>query len=145
MVHQLPGITSSKDLRPNTILTRGMTCGHHKPHSIIRLGIRCTRNKSPTWHACPNWASQPHIPVEDYQELRIRNEGEKETSIKPRGAQRNYHAIQQKGDSRFQLSDKTECISIALGKTSQPPQPTWSSHSRKNHTNNNYEATCTLV
>ena len=62
MIYQLLGITSSKDLRPNTLLTCGTTCGNHKPHSIIRLSNRCTQCRSPTWHPCPNWASQPHFP-----------------------------------------------------------------------------------
>ena len=42
MIYQLLGITSSKDLRPNTILARGIACGSHKPHSTIRLSTRCT-------------------------------------------------------------------------------------------------------
>ena len=64
----------------------------------------------------PNWASQPHIPVEDYQGLKSETRGKKRTSIRPKGAQRKHHAIQQKDDSRFQLPDKPEFIKHSTGK-----------------------------
>ena len=73
-----------------------------------------------------SWASQPHIPVEDYQELGIRNEGKEGNKYQTKGCTEEHHAIQQKSDSRFQLPNKPECINIALGWTSQPPQSTQS-------------------
>ena len=97
MTYQLPGITSPKDLRPNTPLTCGVTCGNQKPHLITRLSNRCTQNKSPHDIHTPNWASQPHIPVEDDQgQGHQKTRGKEGASIRPKDAQRKQSCYPKK-------------------------------------------------
>ena len=135
MIYQLPGITSSKDLRPNTSLPCGMTCGNHKPHSIIRSSNCCTQCRSPTWYSCPNWASQPHIPVEDYQEQGNQKSGRRgEQVLVQRMHTESIILSNRRVIADFNPPTLPKCLKHSTGKDLSTPIP----HNHNTHANSTH-------
>ena len=64
-----------------------------------------------------NWASQPHIPLEDYQRQGNQKRGRRGEQVIDQGRHKESIILSnKKGDSRFQLPDNTRVLKHTTGK-----------------------------